>query len=125
MDDHSDRETGGDEADGELIPREPSVEDLVELCRALIALECRFLIVGGFAIIGAGYQRRTMDVDLIIDTSLENEAKVYQALEILPDQAVKQLDPGDVGKYTVVRVADEILVDLMQSACGIDYQEAS
>lgn len=30
-----------------------------------------------------------MDVDLLIDTSLENEALVYLALEILPDQAVK------------------------------------
>jgi len=30
-----------------------------------------------------------MDIDFVIDTSLENEALVYQALEILPDQAVK------------------------------------
>ena len=31
----------------------------------------------------------------------------------------------DVEKYTVVRVADEFVVDLMQSACGIDFAEAS
>lgn len=30
-----------------------------------------------------------MDIDFVIDTSPENEALVYQALEILPDQAVK------------------------------------
>jgi hypothetical protein len=35
------------------------------------------------------------------------------------------LEPGEVEKYTVVRVADEILVDLMAKASGIDYAEAS
>jgi hypothetical protein len=32
---------------------------------------------------------------------------------------------GDVAKYTVVRIADEIVVGLMKSASGIDYKEAS
>jgi hypothetical protein len=36
----------------------------------------------------------------------------------------KQLDPGDVNHYTVVRIADEIVIDLMKSACGIEYAEA-
>jgi len=73
----------------------------------------------------AGYPRTTGDVDLLVASDLENEARVFKALESLPDQAVKQLDPGDVAKYLVVRVADEILVDLMASASGIDYAEAS
>ena len=34
--------------------------------------------------------------------------------------------PPEAGiAYTVVRVGDEIVVDLMKSACGIDYAEAS
>lgn len=123
MDDSADSENGGGES-YELVPREPSVEDLVELCQQLNKAECAYLVIGGFAVISAGYLRRTMDVDLIIDTSAENEAKVFRALESLPDQAVKQLDAGDVKKYTVVRVADEFVVDLMQSACGIDFAEA-
>ena len=78
---------GGEE--GELAPREPSVEDLIHLCRELNASGCRYLVVGGFAMIGAGYSRRTMDIDLVVDASLENEEKVYRVLETLPDQAVK------------------------------------
>ncbi|MCB1228963.1 MAG: nucleotidyltransferase [Verrucomicrobiae bacterium] len=109
----------------ELIPRPPDNGDLAKLCQLLNELSVSYVVVGGFAVIHAGYGRFTEDVDLIIDTSLENEARVFQALESLPDQAVKQLDPGDVAKYTVVRVADEIVVDLMRSACGIDYEEAS
>jgi hypothetical protein len=68
-----------------------------------------------------------MDLDLIIATDLENEAKVFKALGSPPDQAVLQLSPAEVSQsqYTVVRVGDEICVDLMASACGIGYEEAS
>lgn len=113
-----------DEAEEGLSSRAPGREDLVNLCACLNGLGARYLVVGGFAIITSGYPRSTMDVDLVIDTSLENEALVYQALESLPDQAVKELKPGEVSRYTVVRVADEIVVDLMASACGIGYEEA-
>lgn len=110
---------------GELIPREPSLEDLVALCRELNVRGASYLVVGGFAIRAAGYPRTTHDVDLVIDPGLENEARVFAALETLPDGCVRELDPGDVGKNIVVRVADEILVDLMARASGIDFAEAS
>lgn len=110
---------------GELIPRPPVEEDLVTLCRELNERGARYLVVGGFAIIMAGYPRTTGDVDIVIDTCLENEAKAFAALATLPDGCVRELDPGDVAKYTVVRVADEILVDLMASASGIGYEEAA
>ena len=116
-------EDGAD--NGDLGCRPPLDGDLAEVCRILNEQGAEYLVIGGFAIIHAGYGRFTEDIDLIIETSLENEAKAYRALESLPDQAVKELDPGDVAKYTVVRVADEIMVDLMRSACGIDYAEAS
>jgi hypothetical protein len=105
--------------------RNPSAEDLLELCRELNRHDAKYLIVGGFAIRGAGYIRDTGDIDIIIDTELDNEARVFKSLEILPDKAVLQLEPGEVEKYTVVRVADEIVVDLMKSASGIGYEEAS
>ena len=104
--------------------RQPTVEDLLELCRELNSHDAKYLIVGGFAIRGAGYIRETGDVDVIIDTSPDNEARVFKSLEILPDKAVLHLEPGEVEKYTVVRVADEIIIDLMKSASGIDYAEA-
>jgi hypothetical protein len=108
----------------ELTSRAPTQEDFVKLCARLNELGARYIVIGGFAIITAGYPRSTMDIDFVIDTSLENEALVYQALEILPDQAVKELLPGEVSQYSVVRVGDEITVDLMASACGIRYEEA-
>ena len=121
-----------DEGDGELdddcegeFSRPPSVEDLVELCRELNERGVRYLVVGGFAIRNAGYPRETGDVDLLMETSAENEARMYEALEVLPDKAVRELKAGEVSQYVVVRVCDEIVVDLMASAAGIEYAEAS
>ena len=72
----------------------------------------------------AGYVRTTEDIDLLIETTLENEARVIQALLILPDKAAAELKPGEVGHYGVVRVGDEVLVDLMKSSCGVTYADA-
>ena len=43
---------------------------------------------------------------------------------ILPDKAARELKPGEVGDYGVVRVGDEVLVDLMKSGCGVTYGDA-
>lgn len=112
-------------SNSELEPREPTVEDLLALCRELNQRGARYVVVGGFAIRAAGYNRRTMDVDLVVAADPENEAKVFGALATLPDNAARELQPGDLRQFNVVRVADEILVDLMRSAGGIDYAEAS
>ena len=66
-----------------------------------------------------------MDIDLMLDASLENEARVFKALESLPDKAVRELQPGEMTRFNVVRVGDEVIVDLMRSACGIEYAEAA
>ncbi|MGP8201606.1 MAG: hypothetical protein ACLQU4_19120 [Limisphaerales bacterium] len=109
----------------ELASREPKVEDLRDLCRELNQRGARYVVIGGFALRAADYVRGTMDVDLLVATDLENEAKVFSALSTLPDNAVRELQPGELRQYNVIRVADEILVDLMRSAGGIDYAEAA
>jgi hypothetical protein len=113
-----------EESDEEAGSRAPEGRDLVNICRELNRLEAKYLVIGGFAIIQAGYPRFTGDIDFLIDAELSNEAKVYEALRILPDQAVNELSPGEVSKFLVVRIGDEVTVDLMASASGIDFQEA-
>ncbi len=114
----------GDDTSADLESREPTLEDLRSLCRELNARGARYVVVGGFAIRAAGYVRRTVDIDLLMATDEDNEARVFDALATLPDAAVRELTPGEVSQYTVVRVADEIVVDLMKSAGGIDYRAA-
>ena len=105
--------------------REPTLEDLRDLCRELNQRSARYVVIGGFAIRAAGYVRSTMDVDLLVAADHDNEARVFSALATLPDNAVRELQPGELGQYAVIRVADEILVDLMRAAGGIEYDEAA
>ena len=108
----------------EKVPRPPQFSDLSRICRELNRLGAHYVVIGGFAIIHHGFPRLTYDIDLLIETTPENEARVIEALLILPDKAARELKPGEVGDYGVVRVGDEVLVDLMKSGCGVTYGEA-
>jgi len=105
--------------------REPQVEDLARICRALNEAGARYILIGGFAVIAHGGARTTKDIDLLVDASPDNIARVKQALRILEDRAADEVADTDVARYAVVRVADEIVVDLMARACGIEYAEAA
>lgn len=83
-----------------------------------------YIVVGWMAIIQQGFLRATEDIDLLLESSRENQLRVRKALETLLDQAILEMAENDLDTYQVVRVADEIVVDLMLSACGVTYDEA-
>lgn len=105
--------------------RVPTESDLVALCRALNERRARYIVIGGFAINHHGYIRATEDIDILIDVDPENQSKIKSALDILPEKAIRELGDEDFRDYVVVRVSDEILVDVMTAACGIEFKEAS
>ena len=111
--------------DDEERTRPPLMEDLVGLCRELNARDAKYIVVGGMAINIHGFVRNTEDIDLLIETGNFNERKVLEVLSLLPEGAAKELHPGEVAEYVVVRVCDEITVDLMAKACGHDYPSAA
>ncbi|HUA65709.1 MAG TPA: hypothetical protein VME24_07670 [Alphaproteobacteria bacterium] len=113
-----------DHSSEELEPRQPTVEDRRDWCHELNKRGAKFVVVGGFAMRAANFFRETMDIDLVVATDMENEANFFSALSTLPDNAVRELQPGELQKHTVIRVGDEIVVDLMGLASGIDYAEA-
>ncbi len=104
--------------------REPTINDLAALCRHLNEAGTKYVVIGGFAIIFNGYVRTTGDVDLLVDSSVENVSLIKKALLYLPDQAIREIAPEEVAQYTVVRIADEIVIDLMHKACEVTYDKA-
>jgi hypothetical protein len=113
-----------DEANDAERTRPPLMGDLVGLCRELNQRNVNYIVIGGMAINIHGFTRNTEDIDLLIETEETNERKVLEVLSLLPDGAAKELRPGEVAHYVVVRVCDEITVDLMAKACGHDYESA-
>lgn len=105
--------------------RAPQLQDVLDLCAALNQEGARYALIGGFAVILHGFVRTTKDVDLLVDPAAENIRAVKRAMASLPDNAAALLADDEVLQYQVVRVADEFVVDLMASACGITYAEAA
>jgi hypothetical protein len=113
-----------DDADDGLHVRAPTLEDVVRICRSLNENAARYVLIGGFAVIAHGGARTTKDIDFLVDSSPENIARIKTALRILSDNAAEEIDDRDVEKYSVVRVADEVLVDLLAKACDVTYKVA-
>lgn len=96
-----------------LSPRPPSFEDLRKICHELNIRNAKYLVVGGMALNFYGRIRATHDIDFLVDPSPANVAKIKEALSVLEDKASEEVEEEDVQKYTVVRVADEVVVDLI------------
>jgi predicted nucleotidyltransferase len=112
-----------DDPDDGAYSRAPEPEDLVRICRALNAAGARYVLIGGFAVITHGAGRFTKDIDFLVDDAPANIARVKKGLSVLADNAAAGIADSDVREYVVVRVADEVMVDLMGRACGIAYAD--
>lgn len=113
-----------DDRDDDAYVRVPDIGDVVRICRSLNQAGARYLVIGGFAVIAHGLGRTTKDIDLLVDDDPRNVALVKEGLKVLADHAALELADEDVRTYTVVRVADEVMVDLLGRACGISYADA-
>ena len=102
--------------------RPASVDDLKLLLRALDEHGVDYLLVGGYALYALGYQRGTIDIDLLLRPSRDQGERVQAALLVLPDGVAKDLDPDWFIEGETIRVADEFVVDLMFNACGETYE---
>jgi hypothetical protein len=113
-----------DDAEDREYSRAPRPEDLVAICRSLNREGARYVLIGGFAIIAHGLERPTKDIDLLIEASPDNIERIKRALAVLPDNAVQEVEADEITRYDVIRVADEVVVDLLSKACGVTWEEA-
>jgi hypothetical protein len=104
--------------------RPPERSDLLQVCAELNRLGAKYIVIGGLAMNELGLVRVTEDIDLLLEPSPENQQRVREALRVLPERAIDELGPEeDLREWVVVRVNDEITVDLMTAACGVVYAE--
>ncbi len=104
------------------VARPASVDDLKLLLRALDDNAVEYLLIGGYALYALGYQRGTVDIDIVVQPTVEQGEKVRSALLMLPEGVAKDIDPAWFPEGETIRVADAFIVDLMFNACGETYQ---
>lgn len=94
------------------------------VCGLLNKHGARYVIVGAQASILHGYVRDTHDIDILIPEDLENHARVIAALSELEDHAAAELVPQDFVENVVVKIADEVEVDVSTRAWKVTFEEA-
>src|SRR5688500_10308104 len=97
---------------------------LVKVCSLLNAEHAKYIVVGGFACILHGVVRSTEDVEILVEESQENLQCVINALAKLHDGAASELTPKDFEANLVIKIADEIEVDVSTRAWKVSYNEA-
>ena len=77
----------------------------LEVIRAFENAGVQFLIVGGYAVQFHGYRRPRKDLDLLINTSVENKNRLRMALQTLrTDLTSDQFECLSEGRRTKVQV---------------------
>ena len=102
--------------------RPATADDLKQLLRSLHGEGVDYLLIGGYALFALGYQRGTVDIDLLLPRSRETGERVKRALLLLPDKVAREIDPAWFLEGENIRVADEFVVDLMFRAGGESYE---
>jgi hypothetical protein len=97
---------------------------LLDLLRRFQAEGVQHILVGGHAVRLNGFVRATEYIDILLPSSIANGRRVIRALSFLPSS--RELDPAwfevDAGAPENIRVADELLIDLLFAANGQTYE---
>ncbi len=96
---------------------------LLDLMRRFQAEGVQYILIGGQAVRLNGFVRATEDIDILLPSSLENGLRVIRALGFLSSS--RELDPAwfEVAQDAPenIRVADDLLIDLLFAANGQSY----
>jgi hypothetical protein len=100
-------------------------KDLREFIELLSALEVRFVIVGAFAVAYHGYFRYTSDIDIFVDSSVENATRIFQAVDQFgfADLNLKVEDFTKEDQVIQLGVAPN-RIDVMTFLSGVSFEEA-
>lgn len=84
----------------------------------------KYILVGGHAVRLNGFLRSTEDIDILLPSSIENGKRVIQALNFLPSAGELQPEwfAGSTDEPENIRVADDLLIDLLFAANGETYE---
>lgn len=99
--------------------------DFVDLLRAFIAADVRFLVVGAYALALHGRPRATGDLDVWVDATPENAARVMRALANFgaPLTDISAADFASPGAVVQLGVAP-VRIDLLTQLTGLTFAEA-
>lgn len=100
-------------------------QDFVDLLRAFIAADVRFLVVGAYALAIHGRPRATGDLDVWVEPSHANAPRVMQALRAFgaPMQELRENDFATPGVTYQIGMPPR-RIDILTELTGLDFADA-
>jgi hypothetical protein len=100
-------------------------QDFVDLLRAFVAHDVRFLIVGAYALAVHGRPRATGDLDVWVDATSSNAAHVMRALAEFgaPMAEISEADFSEPGVVYQIGVPPG-RIDILTTLTGLTFEEA-
>lgn len=91
---------------------------------ALNQAGARYLVIGGIACILHGHVRATTDMDILIEPTAENAARVLEALSQVGYGFVREWLPEEILRKPITIIGDDPAVDIFTVAWSVKYENA-
>lgn len=98
---------------------------VVEVCAALNAERAKYLVIGGIACILHGYIRATTDVDILVERSRGNVARVLAALSNTGYGFAREWTADQVLQSPITVIGDDPAIDIFLVAWSVKYEQAA
>jgi len=94
-----------------------------ELLEGLSQNNIAYILVGGLAVDICGFSRATLDVDILIEASIENIQKLLNCLKLFGEGSARELNPDDFTlEEGCIRIVETFPLDLFTLMKGHTYQ---
>jgi hypothetical protein len=91
---------------------------------SLRAHEVKYLVIGGVAAMYHGSPRPTWDVDILIEATIENAARLLRALEEARIETAGLTTPENLLAHEITIFLDYVRIDVQTRTNGISFAEA-
>jgi hypothetical protein len=98
---------------------------LAEVCALLNEENARYVLIGASALQLWGHARATRDIDILIEATVDNAARVLRALSQVGFGLAREWLAEEVAKKPVTIIGDIPRVDVMTVAWSVHYPEAA
>lgn len=98
---------------------------VVRVCAALNRAKVAYLVIGGVACILHGYARATEDLDILIERTTPNAARILKALASLGYGFAREWTAAEILKRPITVIGDDPRVDVFTIAWKLKYEQAA
>ena len=94
------------------------------VCAALNEAGAHYLVIGGIACILHGHVRATTDIDILIEQTPENAARILDGLSKVGYGFASEWRPSEILAKPVTIIGDDPRVDVFTVAWSVKYADA-